>query len=320
MDRYCSCTHTSARTKQTARNSTGDLAPRRALATVAARKSAPATGGTKNPPWKLSADPVVADNIFRILLYRLGNKIKQSSLDVERSIPQKYKRILISSMEKDTAGGNDVYNVEEVESSEEEPADEGSSEEEPADEGSSEKEPAEGNEEEFIEDYQFKYDDENNSHINENEKEIKSLKENISKEENYQRRTKLQKRLNEEERKLKGSKEELALEKADYLLETALDGIIGNDCKAFHNVLNFIDLTMDKNRNPIEKLSIEQTHKLEAPFIKARKMSDYGEDKDQKTKKTTTPVRSFLHLIWMQANKTIHMHPWAAFLMWFWNK
>ena len=35
-----------ARTKQTARKSTGGKAPRKQLATKAARKSAPATGGT----------------------------------------------------------------------------------------------------------------------------------------------------------------------------------------------------------------------------------------------------------------------------------
>ena len=38
-----------ARTKQTARISTGGKAPRRQLATKAARKSAPATGGVKKP-------------------------------------------------------------------------------------------------------------------------------------------------------------------------------------------------------------------------------------------------------------------------------
>lgn len=38
-----------ARTKQTARMSTGGKAPRKALATKAARKSAPATGGVKKP-------------------------------------------------------------------------------------------------------------------------------------------------------------------------------------------------------------------------------------------------------------------------------
>uniref|UniRef100_A0A8C1LCI0 Histone H3 n=1 Tax=Cyprinus carpio TaxID=7962 RepID=A0A8C1LCI0_CYPCA len=38
-----------ARTKQTARKSTGGKAPRKQLATKAARKSAPATGGVKTP-------------------------------------------------------------------------------------------------------------------------------------------------------------------------------------------------------------------------------------------------------------------------------
>ena len=38
-----------AQTKQTARKSTGSKAPRKQLATKAARKSAPATGGVKKP-------------------------------------------------------------------------------------------------------------------------------------------------------------------------------------------------------------------------------------------------------------------------------
>lgn len=38
-----------ARTKQTARKSTGGKAPRKALATKAARKAAPSTGGLKKP-------------------------------------------------------------------------------------------------------------------------------------------------------------------------------------------------------------------------------------------------------------------------------
>jgi histone H3 len=38
-----------ARTKQTARKSTGGSAPRKTLATKAARKSAPSTGGVKKP-------------------------------------------------------------------------------------------------------------------------------------------------------------------------------------------------------------------------------------------------------------------------------
>ena len=38
-----------ARTKQTARKSTGGKAPRKQLKTIAARKAAPATGGVKKP-------------------------------------------------------------------------------------------------------------------------------------------------------------------------------------------------------------------------------------------------------------------------------
>ncbi|XP_056603764.1 uncharacterized protein LOC130420701 [Triplophysa dalaica] len=44
-----SCFSAMARTKQTARKSTGGKAPRKQLATKAARKSAPATGGVKKP-------------------------------------------------------------------------------------------------------------------------------------------------------------------------------------------------------------------------------------------------------------------------------
>ena len=51
--RHCGLFHqslkTMARTKQTARKSTGGKAPRKQLATKAARKSAPATGGVKKP-------------------------------------------------------------------------------------------------------------------------------------------------------------------------------------------------------------------------------------------------------------------------------
>ena len=46
---FNSSTSKMARTKQTARKSTGGKAPRKQLATKAARKSAPATGGVKKP-------------------------------------------------------------------------------------------------------------------------------------------------------------------------------------------------------------------------------------------------------------------------------
>lgn len=46
---FLNYSHRMARTKQTARKSTGGKAPRKQLATKAARKSAPATGGVKKP-------------------------------------------------------------------------------------------------------------------------------------------------------------------------------------------------------------------------------------------------------------------------------
>jgi histone H3 len=59
-----------ARTKQTARKSTGGKAPRKQLATKAARKSAPATGGVKKPHRKLKFLNFLL--IFHILGYRPG--------------------------------------------------------------------------------------------------------------------------------------------------------------------------------------------------------------------------------------------------------
>ncbi|KAL3682463.1 hypothetical protein R1sor_000485 [Riccia sorocarpa] len=50
-----------ARTKQTARKSTGGKAPRKQLATKAARKSAPATGGVKKPHRKLPFQRLVRE-------------------------------------------------------------------------------------------------------------------------------------------------------------------------------------------------------------------------------------------------------------------
>ena len=49
-----------ARTKQTARKSTGGKAPRKQLATKAARKSAPATGGVKKVVFNCAVAPTVA--------------------------------------------------------------------------------------------------------------------------------------------------------------------------------------------------------------------------------------------------------------------
>jgi histone H3 len=58
-----------ARTKQTARKSTGGKAPRKQLATKAARKSAPATGGIKKPH-RYRPGTVALREIRRYLLIR----------------------------------------------------------------------------------------------------------------------------------------------------------------------------------------------------------------------------------------------------------
>lgn len=58
-----------ARTKQTARKSTGGKAPRKQLATKAARKSAPSTGGVKKP----HRYRYILDNILSIYMNTICN-------------------------------------------------------------------------------------------------------------------------------------------------------------------------------------------------------------------------------------------------------
>ena len=62
-----------ARTKQTARKSTGGKAPRKQLATKAARKSAPATGGVKKPhryrPGKKCFERILIYWIFELIYW-----------------------------------------------------------------------------------------------------------------------------------------------------------------------------------------------------------------------------------------------------------
>ena len=60
---------TMARTKQTARKSTGGKAPRKQLATKAARKSAPATGGVKKPH---TVSPAMCRRIYWRAVGRTG--------------------------------------------------------------------------------------------------------------------------------------------------------------------------------------------------------------------------------------------------------
>ncbi|CAG7896253.1 unnamed protein product [Brassica rapa] len=66
-----------ARTKQTARKSTGGKAPRKQLATKAARKSAPATGGVKKPH-RFRPGTVALQHLIRKLPFqRLVREIAQ---------------------------------------------------------------------------------------------------------------------------------------------------------------------------------------------------------------------------------------------------
>ena len=79
-----------ARTKQTARRSTGGKAPRKQLATKAARKSAPAAGGVKKPfryrpgtvalreirRYQKSTDLLIRKSPFQRLVREIAQEIK----------------------------------------------------------------------------------------------------------------------------------------------------------------------------------------------------------------------------------------------------
>ena len=65
-----------ARTKQTARKSTGGKAPRKQLATKAARKSAPSTGGVKKPHRNVWHIDDHSDNVPEITFDCIPCKIK----------------------------------------------------------------------------------------------------------------------------------------------------------------------------------------------------------------------------------------------------
>ncbi|CAI0408051.1 unnamed protein product [Linum tenue] len=70
-----------ARTKQTARNSIGGKALRKQLATKAARKSAPVTGGVKKP--HRCRPGTVALREIRLPLQRLVREIAQDFKDIQ---------------------------------------------------------------------------------------------------------------------------------------------------------------------------------------------------------------------------------------------
>ena len=83
-----------ARTKQTARRSTGGKAPRKQLATKAARKSAPRQGGIKKPHryrpgtvalreirrYQKTTDLLIRKSPFVRLVRELGQEVKKADL------------------------------------------------------------------------------------------------------------------------------------------------------------------------------------------------------------------------------------------------
>ncbi|PAN06645.2 hypothetical protein PAHAL_1G277200 [Panicum hallii] len=87
------------RTKQTARKSTGGKAPRKQLASKAARKSAPTTGGVKKPHHYRPATVALRE----IRKYQKSTELlirKLPSQRLVREIAQDFKRILISCLRK----------------------------------------------------------------------------------------------------------------------------------------------------------------------------------------------------------------------------
>ncbi len=82
-----------ARTKQTARTSTGGKAPRKVLATMAARRSAPATGGCKKPR-RFRPGTVALREIRR---YQKSDKLLLPKLSFQRLV----KEVIQTDMCKD---------------------------------------------------------------------------------------------------------------------------------------------------------------------------------------------------------------------------
>jgi len=114
-----------ARTKQTARKSTGGMAPRKALASAAARRSAPATGGCKRPYRDdLAAWGEQAERVFRL-------RLRRAALRVSRSQPKRAERMLeeaLSGLDRETVRVVEYFTtpsrVEEEEEEEEDDAEE----------------------------------------------------------------------------------------------------------------------------------------------------------------------------------------------------
>ena len=93
-----------ARTKQTARKCTAGKAPRKQLATLAARKSAPASGGVKKPHryrpgtvalreirrYQKSTDPLIRKLPFQRLVRELSQRFQSTALLATQEAAESY--------------------------------------------------------------------------------------------------------------------------------------------------------------------------------------------------------------------------------------
>uniref|UniRef100_A0A8C4VL99 Histone H3 n=1 Tax=Gopherus evgoodei TaxID=1825980 RepID=A0A8C4VL99_9SAUR len=91
-----------ARTKQTARKSTGGKAPRKQLATKAARKSAPATEGVKKPH-NYRPDTVALREIHR---YQKSTELLIRKLPFQRLVREVAQDFITDLQFQRTSGGH----------------------------------------------------------------------------------------------------------------------------------------------------------------------------------------------------------------------
>lgn len=89
------------RTKQTKRVSTGHKAPRKALASIAARKGAPATGGVKRPfPLYLAVWNERADLACRVALLQIAKEEKEECRKLAEKARKRNKELSAEEKEK----------------------------------------------------------------------------------------------------------------------------------------------------------------------------------------------------------------------------
>ncbi|EOD41766.1 hypothetical protein EMIHUDRAFT_60979 [Emiliania huxleyi CCMP1516] len=86
-----------ARTKQTARKSTGGDAPRRQLATKAARKSAPATGPARPPLHLVLKSPKLTENAREMWTRQQQGEFTDAVINVQHRAFQVHRVVLASA-------------------------------------------------------------------------------------------------------------------------------------------------------------------------------------------------------------------------------